>query len=286
MLPFTCVTFSFSALSFENAVRVISLLDLERVDVDCYASSNHVSSGQIRENPLAAAERIRRAVDAVGLEVSQLFFTFGQNFADGPANTPSPERRAENLAVARAMVACARACGARGLTTLPGVVWPELGSERSLDLAVLGLKPLVDVAASAGLPLNVEPHFDSVAETPERTVELVERVPGLSLTLDYSHFLGKGFGPEEVHPLLPLAKHFHARHAARHHLQTSRLETELDFADIYRRLVEVGYRGDICLEHTRAEDGWGGGKPVDVVTENLLLRDLFRAADQRLSLGR
>jgi sugar phosphate isomerase/epimerase len=285
VLSFTCVTFSFSALPFEKAVQLIALLDLDRIDVDCYASSTHVPSGQVRADPVAAADRIRRAADAAGLGVSQLFFTFGMGFADRPANAPAAETRADNFEVARAMVDCAKRCGAHGLTTLPGVTWAELGPERSLDLAVEGLRPIVALAADAGLPLNIEPHFDSVVETPERTVELVERVPGLSLTLDYSHFLGKGFGPEDVHPLLPLAKHFHARHAARHHLQTSRLETELDFADIYRRLLEVGYTGDICLEHTRADTDWGGGKPVDVVTENTLLRDLFREADQKLSHG-
>ena len=129
------------------------------------------------------------------------------------------------------------------------------------------------------MPLHIEPHFESVIETPERTVQLAEAVPGLGLTLDYSHFLAKGFSPDDVHPLLPRAKHFHARHASRYHLQTSHRETELDFADIYRRLRAAGYAGDICLEHTPAGDGWGGGKEVDVLTENALLRNVFRDAD-------
>ena len=42
-LPFTCVTFSFSALPFERAVKLVALLDLDRVDVDCYASSRHTA---------------------------------------------------------------------------------------------------------------------------------------------------------------------------------------------------------------------------------------------------
>jgi hydroxypyruvate isomerase len=199
-------------------------------------------------------------------------------FADRPSNAPAPEVRADNAEVGKAMARCARACGAHGLTTLPGVIWPDLGPGRSLDLAIDGLRTLVAIAADAGLPLNIEPHFDSVVETPGRTRALTDAVPGLSLTLDYSHFLGKGFGPEDVHPLLPLAKHFHARHAARGHLQTSYRETDLDFVDIYRRLRGVGYAGDICLEPTPAGDGWGGGKEVDVVGEVARLRDLFREA--------
>jgi sugar phosphate isomerase/epimerase len=277
-LPFTCVTFSFAALPFERAVKVIGLLDLDKVDVDCYASNKHVPSGEVRRDPVAAADRIRRATEEAGLGVSQLFFTFGMGFADRPANAPSAADRADNAEVGRAMARCARACGASALTTLPGVIWPELGPDRSLDLAVEGLRTLVAIAQDAGLPLNIEPHFDSVVETPERTRALTDAVPGLGLTLDYSHFLGKGFGPEDVHPLIPLARHFHARHASRGHLQTSYRETVLDFKDIYGRLRAAGYGGDLCLEPTPAGEGWGGGKEVDVLGEVAGLRDLFRQA--------
>ncbi len=279
---FTCVTFSFSALPFERAVRLIALLDLERVDVDCYMSSRHVPASEVAADPHAAAARIRRATEDAGVGVSQLFFTFGLHFADRAANSPDAAVQHENERITRAMATCARHCGAQGLTTLPGVVWPELGPERSLEMAARALRPLVDIAGDAGLPLQVEPHLDSVADTPERARALVARTPGLRLTLDYSHFLAHGDGPDDVHPLLPFAGHFHARHAARGHLQTQTRDSELDFGDIYRRLHACGYRGDICLEPTSG-DGWGGGQPVDVVSEVVQLREVFRSAQAGLA---
>lgn len=273
----TCVTFSFSALTFEQAVRLIALLELERVDVDCYMDSHHVPASEVAANPHAAAERIRRATADAGVGVSQLFFTFGRHFADRAANAPDDAIRCENERITRAMVLCARYCGAQGLTTLPGVVWPELGPERSLELAARALRPLVDIAGEAGLSLQVEPHLDSVADTPERARALVAQTPGLRLTLDYSHFLAGGDGPNDIHPLLPLAGHFHARHAARGHLQTQARDSELDFGDIYHRLMTCGYQGDICLEPTPG-DGWGGAQAVDVVSEVVQLREVFRSA--------
>jgi sugar phosphate isomerase/epimerase len=281
---FTCVTFSFSALPFERAVRLIALLELERVDVDCYMSSRHVPASEVAADPQAAAERIRRATEEAEVGVSQLFFTFGLQFADRAANSPDREVRRENERITRAMAMCARLCGAQGLTTLPGVVWPDEGHERSLALAAEGLRPLVAIAHDVGLPLQIEPHLDSVADTPERTRLLVEQTPGLRLTLDYSHFLAQGHEPDAVHPLLPLAGHFHARHAARGHLQTRAQDSELDFEDIFRRLQACGYRGDICLEPTPGGEGWGGAQQVDVVTEIAQLRDVFRTAQARRDL--
>lgn len=275
---FSCVTFSFAALPFERAVKLIALLELERVDVDCYMSSAHVPASEVAADPRAAAERILRATAEAGVGVSQLFFTFGLRFADRAANAPAAAVRRENERITRAVAACARQCGAQGLTTLPGVVWPDLGQERSLALAAQGLRPLVAIAHEAGLPLQIEPHLDSVADAPRWARLLVEQTPGLRLTLDYSHFLARGYGPDDIHPLLPLAGHFHARHAARGHLQTRAQDSDLDFEDIYRRLQACGYRGDICLEPTPGGVGWGGAQQVDVVSEVVHLRDVFRAA--------
>ncbi len=278
---FTCVTFSFSALPFERAVRLIALLDLERVDVDCYTSSTHVPASVVAGDPGAAADRIRRVTEDAGVGVSQLFFTFGRDFADRAVNSPGAAVRRANEGVMRALAVCARQCGAHGLTTLPGVVWPDLGPEHSLELAMEALRPLVAIAHDEGLPLQIEPHLDSVADSPHRAWALVDGVPGLRLTLDYSHFLAQGYAPDDVHPLLPLAGHLHARHAARGHLQTRAEDSELDFEDIYGRLQASGYRGDICLEPTPGGNGWGGSQPVDVVSEIVQLRDIFRAAQGR-----
>src|SRR5260370_22692160 len=92
----SCVTFSFASLSFESAVGVIALLELERVDVDCYTGSRHVPASEVLADPHAAAERIRRATEGAGVGVSQLFFTFGRDFADLAATSPDAVVRHEN----------------------------------------------------------------------------------------------------------------------------------------------------------------------------------------------
>ena len=275
-MQLSCTSASFTPLSFESAVTVIGLLDLDLVDVDCYMDSNHVPAEVIAADPGAAAARIREAAERAGLGVCQLFFTFGRDFADRAANSPSESVRTENARVVRAMASCARDCAAHGLTTLPGVVWPDLGPERSFDLAVQALRGLVAICEAAGIPLQVEPHLDSVADTPAKARMLIDAVPGLRLTLDYAHFLVQGFTADDVHDLLPLTGHLHARHAARGHLQTPARRSEVDFADIRRRLSQIEYGGDICLEFVPFRD-WGGVEEVDVLSQTATLRDLLRA---------
>lgn len=135
---------------------------------------------------------------------------------------------------------------------------PRAVPKRSLELAARGMRPLVAIAHEGSLPLQIEPHLDSVADTPDRARTLVDLVPGLQLTLDYSHFLAQGYTPDAIHPLLPLAGHVHARHAA-WTLQTPAAASELDFDDIYRRLRVCGYDGDLCLESPPG-GGWGAAR--------------------------
>jgi sugar phosphate isomerase/epimerase len=274
-MQLSCTSGSFSSLSFEQAAIIIGLLDLDRVDVDCY-TGGQVPAETVLADPRAAAARIMRAIEPAGIGVSQIFFTFGRDFFDRGANSADHDVRRTNEELVLAMAQCALLCGARGLTTLPGVVWPELGPERSLALAVSALRDLVAVAGEVGLPLQVEPHLDSVIDTPERARTLADQVPGLRLTLDYAHFLVQGYHSADVHELLPFAGHLHARHAAAGHLQTPARRSELDFADIGRRLLQAGYEGDVCLEFVPFRD-WGGIEEVDVISQTAQLRDILRA---------
>jgi sugar phosphate isomerase/epimerase len=272
----TCTSFSFPLLSFERALQAIALLDIPRFDVGAHEGASHIQPSDVEADPRAVADRIRRAADGAGLTASDFFPTFGHGFRDRPVNAPDAETRRQNQSRFRALVACARAIGAGGITLLPGVVWDDLGPERSFALAAEALGELVPVAHDAGLRLSVEAHLDSVAESPELARRLVEAVPGLKLTLDYSHFVAGGHAAEQVHQLVPHAGHFHARQAGPGRLQAGAGDGELDFADLVGRLKGAGYDGDLCVEYTWQE--WRDCCHQDVVSESILLRDVLRAA--------
>jgi sugar phosphate isomerase/epimerase len=274
-MELTCTSFSFPLLSFERALQAIALLDIPRFDVGAHEGASHIQPSDVEANPSYVAARIRRAAETAGLNVSDFFPTFGHGFRDRPVNSPDAAVRAANVGRFRAIVSCARVIGARGVTLLPGVVWDDIGPERSFDLAVEGLRELLPIAHDAGLRLSVEAHLESVAESPTLARQLVESVPGLKLTLDYSHFVAGGYTADDVHPLVPHAGHFHARQAAPGRLQASANDGTLDFHDLVRRLQSVRYDGDLCVEYTWQE--WRDCWHQDVVSESVLLRDLLRS---------
>lgn len=272
----TCTSFSFPLLSFEQSLRAIGLLELPRYDVGAHEGASHIQPSEVEADPGAVAERIRRAAEPVGLTASDFFPTFGHGFRDRPVNAADAAVRAANLGRFRAIATCARAIGASGITLLPGVVWHDLGQERSFELAVAALGELLPVAHDIGLRLSVEAHLESVAETPELARRLVEAVPGLKLTLDYSHFVAGGHPVESVHQLVRHTGHFHARQCGPGRLQAGAADGVLDFVDLITRLKAAGYRGDLCVEYTW--QAWRDCNTQDVVSESVLLRDLLRSA--------
>jgi hydroxypyruvate isomerase len=275
-MELTCTSFSFPLLKFADAAKVIALVGVPNLDVGAHEGGAHIQPSRVEADPVGEAEAIKRAVGEAGLGISDFFPTFGEGFRSRPVNTPNPAEREANQGRFRAIVQVARAIGAKGITLLPGVIFDELGPDRSFDLSVSELSRLVPIAHDAGLRLSVECHLESVAERPARALQLIQAVPGLQLTLDYSHFLANGFTSDEVHPLVPYAGHFHARQAKPYFLQADHRSGTLNFVDIVHRLKTAGYQGDLCLEYTWQE--WRAANNVDVLMETILLREqLLRA---------
>ena len=273
-MDITLSAFSFPLLSFEKALKLIALLDVPKFDVGLHGADAQITPDEAESDPAALADRIRRAGDAAGLQASDFFPTFGTGFRDRPVNTPDMNTRKSNVARFRAYVHCAKSIGAGGITLLPGVVWSDLGPERSFDHSVSGLTELVPIARDAGLRLSVEAHVESVAESPFLARALVEAVPGLQLTLDYSHFVAGGYSPHDVHALVPFAGHFHARQAGPGALQASADDGLLDFRSLLSRLRDSGYSGDVCIEYTW--QAWRGCNRQDTVAESVIMRDILR----------
>ena len=273
-MELTCTSFSFPLLPFETSLRQIALLDIPNVDLGAHADGPHLQPAAIEENPGRQADLVTRAVDASELGIADLFPTFGEGFRDRPVNTPDAAVRAANRRRFEAFVDFCKRADCPGVTLLPGVVWPDLGQERSFELSREALTELVQIGRGAGLRVSIEAHLESVVEQPEQALALVQAVPGLQLTLDYSHFIAAGVPAERIHPLLPHAGHFHARQAAPGHLQRPKHSGTIDFEDVVRRMKETGYAGRVCVEYTWQE--WRGCNTEDVVSESVLLRDELR----------
>ena len=165
--------------------------------------------------------------------------------------------------------------GARHVTTLPGVSFEGEPRSISLGRAWEELAWRVETARAADITFAVEAHVGSVAPRPKSALRLLEKVPGLTLTLDYSHFVKLGMPESEVEPLLAHASHFHARGARRGRLQTSFAASSIDYRRVARLLREGNYRGFIGIEYVWID--WEHCNEVDNLSETILFRDFFRS---------
>ncbi|MFC5449848.1 sugar phosphate isomerase/epimerase family protein [Paenibacillus aestuarii] len=94
------------------------------------------------------------------------------------------------------------------------VMRPFLVGEQAVQL----LAGMAEVSRSAGIPAYIETHRGTITQDLLRTIEYVHRLPGLELTIDFSHYVVAGEmrtvsdeAEELLQALLPRTKSIHAR---------------------------------------------------------------------------
>jgi sugar phosphate isomerase/epimerase len=132
---------------------------------------------------------------------------------------------------------------------LPGVHFEEETWECSFARACDELAWRVDEAKRCAVVLGTEAHVGSLVPDPLSAKRLVESVPGLTLTLDYTHFTRAGVPDESIEPLLAHAGHLHVRGARTGRLQAPFKDNTIDYRCIYNRLNDNGYDGWIGIEY-------------------------------------
>jgi sugar phosphate isomerase/epimerase len=190
---------------------------------------------------------------------------FTLNFGP-PINDPDGATRKETRIHFAGLARFAANAGFHSLLLLPGPVHPHLGAQRSLDLAVEAFKPLVELAGAQGVRLHVETDCESCAKTPQAAAELCERVPGLKLTLDYSHFIFLGHTQEEVECLHRYTAHVHVRQAAPGMIVEHVDRGSIDYGRAVRSLADSGYMGLFAVEYLACREADEAGVNVAVET--------------------
>ncbi|WP_255295266.1 sugar phosphate isomerase/epimerase [Bacillus sp. AFS037270] len=94
------------------------------------------------------------------------------------------------------------------------VIRPFLIGEQAVQL----LADMAELSQTAGIPAYIETHRGTITQDLLRTVEYAKRLPGLELTIDFSHYVVAGEmhtvsdeAEELLRTLLPRTKSIHAR---------------------------------------------------------------------------
>lgn len=260
-------SWSLPACSLDEAVGIARVLGIGGLDVG-YFFRPALDKARL----LAEPERVADEVRALGIETPCLYHLFGTTLAD--RNLADPGSLDRNIAdLTQAVRFCQRA-GIGVIFVLPGVCNPGQGRSEALARSAESLKRMVPIAAKAGVALTIEAHVHSYLESPALVLELIDKVPGLKLTLDYGHFVCLGYRQEEIDVLAPHAAHVHLRQAKSGELQTKLGKGTINMGAQLATLRAAGYDGYVALEYTHQD--YMDSLYDDILTETIQLRDLVR----------
>jgi sugar phosphate isomerase/epimerase len=274
----SCADYTWPLLPHTAVLDLIGAIGCDAVDLGFMTNRPHLWADQMHGHVLASAGGVRERVESRGLVVADVFAIPFTDFETMSANNPDAAEQARSLEFFADALEFTATVGAPGLTTLPGVLFADDTFEQALDRAADGLNRRVELAAAADLALSVEPHTGSLVDTPEKTLQLLAKVPGLSITLDYAHYIYGGVEQREIDPLLPYARHLQCRPGRPGGLQVRVAEDAVDWVPVVQGLEMLGYDGYLALEYTWQD--WKECNRVDTVGESILLRDLLRAAEE------
>jgi len=269
-----CADFTFPLLPHPNVLQLIAMLEFEGVDIGLFENRSHLWPSREFERLGEAARSLKQQLDAHGLVAADIFLQLDPDFTPYAINHPEPARRQHARDAFVRTLEYAAIAGARHVTTLPGVAFDGAAPADDWQRAVDELHWRVEQARRFDIVFGVEPHVGSIAPHPRLAADLVEQVPGLTLTLDYTHFVRLGMADAEVEPLVALASHFHVRGARPGRLQTAFKDNAIDYARVLEVMRANGYTGWLGVEYIWLD--WERCDECDTISETILFRDHLR----------
>lgn len=217
-----CSTLCFGRYSLEQTLRIVADLQFGKLDVAIHEHGPHLRPSQVVQDVTLAAQELR----------------FGPGLTPAAFNVeidaPDPQEYQRQL---RAICRLARHF------TVSTVTMTAAATGAGTDQEVARLKGLVRLAEAEGLILCVATRMGTITELPAAAVELCQRVPGLGLTLDPSHFIA---GPHQGKPfdeVFPYVRHVHLRDTGRNpgQFQVRVGQGEIEYGRIISQLQRYNY---------------------------------------------
>src|SRR5215831_11938287 len=248
-MKLACADFTFPLLPHDRDLDLIAMLEFDGVDIGLFEGRSHLWPSKEFSAPGKNGKRLGKKLGNRGLKCADVFLQMAPDFVPYAINHPDARRREKARDWFECTLDYAVAAGSKHITTLPGVLFPNESRAASWDRCHDELAWRVERSKRAGVLFGVEAHIGSLAPSPKTARQLVQNVPGLTLTLDYTHFTRRGMPDAAVESLVRYASHFHARGARRGRLQASFKQSVIDYNRILARMKQTGYKGYIGVEY-------------------------------------
>lgn len=273
-MKLACADFTFPLLKHDKVLELIAALDFDGVDIGLFEERSHLWPSREFKKLGASSRTLKRKLDDCGLKCADIFLQMAPSFIPFAINQPDKSCRRKAREWFLKTLEYAKRCGAKHITTLPGVRFENESASDSWNRACEELAWRVEQSKEAGLVFGVEAHVGSIAPEPKSALRLIKSVPGLTLTLDYTHFTRAGLPESAAETLIPYASHFHARGACKGRLQAAFPQNTIDYARVVRTMKKTGYKGYLGVEYVWID--WEHCNEVDNLSETIQMRDLLR----------
>ncbi|MGI8967254.1 MAG: sugar phosphate isomerase/epimerase family protein [Limisphaerales bacterium] len=274
-LKLACADFTFPLLSHDRVIDLISMLEFDGVDIGLFEGRSHLWPSKEFKSLAKSGKHLGKKLSDRGLRCADVFLQMNPNFIPFAVNHPEAARRRKARDWFLRTLDYANACGAKHVTTLPGVNFKNEKPHESWQRMWAELAWRVEQSKKNKIIFGVEAHVGSIAPNPKAALQLVRDIPGLTLTLDYTHFTRDGLPDSAAEPLIAHASHFHARGARKGRLQCSFKENKIDYARVLRAMKKANYSGCVGVEFVWID--WEHCNEVDNLSETIQLRDFLRS---------
>lgn len=271
----SCADFTFPLLEHDDVLTLIKALAIPAIDIGLMEDRSHLQPSEQFRNVSRSAGRLREKLEARGLRAADVFLIPGVDAESMAINHPLASRRRKARDWFLRTLEYAAVCGAGHVTGSTGIYIKGQSRSRSWAESCEELAWRVERARQQGMPFGVEPAIGTIVPRPKSALRLIDDVPGLTYTLDYSHFTRVGVTDREVEPLIQHASHFHVRGARKGALQATFDDNTIDFKRIMRVMKQTGYRGYLCLEYVWTV--WENCNQVDNLSETIRFRDFLKS---------
>jgi sugar phosphate isomerase/epimerase len=223
-----CSTLCFARLSLEESLRRMAELQFSKFDVALHEHGRQLRPSEVADDVGAAAARLRE-----GPGLSPVAFS-----VEAGATGAEHDRRFKAV------------CRLARISAVPLLTVRPAGLEVPLAAEVKRLKRLVALADADGVLVTVSTLTGTHTEMPDAAAALCEKVPGLGLTLDPSHFTAGPNQNKNFDVVYPFVRHAHLRDTGKapDQFQVRVGQGEVEYGRIVAQLARHRYHRALTVD--------------------------------------
>lgn len=224
-----CSTWCFSRLNLENALDLMAEMEFSKFEAAFDDKGSQLRPAEVIADIGRVAARLRH-----GSGLSPAAFALALD----AANAAEYDRQFKAV------------CRLARIAAVPLITIKAAAADTPLDNEIKRLQYLVDLAAAEGIQLSVSTILGTLTEDPEMALTLCQRVRGIALTLDPSHFIAGPHADKNYDALYPYVKHVHLRDTGRgpNQFQVRVGQGEVEYGRIIAQLARYQYDRALCVD--------------------------------------